>query len=107
MAFYELRQYKVLPGKMDEWVRIMEQEIIPFQVSKGMVICGSFRGETDDSVYVWLRRFESEAEREAQYKAVYESDHWKTYIAPQVPDMLFREQIKVTRIEATPKSVIQ
>jgi hypothetical protein len=70
MAFYELRQYKVLPGKMDEWVRIMEQEIIPFQTSKGMVICGSFRGETDDSVYVWLRRFESEAEREAQYKAV-------------------------------------
>ena len=53
MAFYELRQYKVLPGKMDEWVRIMEQEIIPFQVSKGMVICGSFRGETDDSIYVW------------------------------------------------------
>ena len=29
MAFYELRQYKVLPGKMAEWVRIMEQEIIP------------------------------------------------------------------------------
>jgi len=86
MAFYELRQYKVLPGKIDEWVRIMEQEIIPFQVSKGMVICGSFRGETDDSVYVWLRRFESEAEREAQYKAVYESDHWKNEIAPRVPE---------------------
>jgi len=27
---------------MDEWVKIMEREIIPFQVSKGMVICGSF-----------------------------------------------------------------
>ena len=52
MAFYELRQYKVLPGKMDEWVRIMEQEIIPFQTAKGMVICGSFRAETDDSVYI-------------------------------------------------------
>ena len=74
MAFYELRQYKVRPDKMDAWVRIMEEEIIPFQVSKGMVICGSFRGETDDSAYVWLRRFESEAEREALYKAVYESD---------------------------------
>src|SRR6202007_3371938 len=59
MAFYELRQYKVLPGKMEEWVKIMEEEIIPFQVSKGMVITGSFRGETDDSVYVWTRRFES------------------------------------------------
>ena len=82
MAFYELRQYKVLPGKIDEWVKIMEQEIIPFQASKGMVICGSFRGETDQSVYVWLRRFESEAEREAQYKAVYESDHWKKRDCP-------------------------
>ena len=49
MAFYELRQYFVRPGKMNEWVKIMEEEIIPFQVSKGMVICGSFRGETDDS----------------------------------------------------------
>src|SRR5882672_838561 len=59
MAFYELRQYFVRPGKMDEWVKIMEEEIIPFQVSKGMVICGSFRGETDDSKYVWMRRFDS------------------------------------------------
>ena len=66
MAFYELRQYKVLPGKMDEWVKIMEEEIIPFQVSKGIVITDSFRGETDDSKYVWMRRFESEAQREAE-----------------------------------------
>ena len=65
MAFYELRQYKVLPGKLEDWVRIMEQEIIPFQVSKGMVICGSFQGETDPSVYIWLRRFESEAHKAA------------------------------------------
>jgi hypothetical protein len=50
MAFYELRQYHVRPGKQAEWVKIMEQEIIPFQISKGMVICGSFRGETDESV---------------------------------------------------------
>jgi hypothetical protein len=68
MAFYELRQYHVRPGRMDEWVKIMEEEIIPFQVSKGMVICGSFRGETDHSQYVWIRRFDSEAQREALYK---------------------------------------
>ena len=69
MAFYELRQYKVRPGKMADWLRIMEEEIIPFQVAKGMVITGSYRGESDDSVYVWLRRFESEAQREGLYKA--------------------------------------
>ena len=107
MAFYELRQYKVLPGKMDEWVKIMEQEIIPFQVSKGLVICGSFRGETDDSVFVWLRRFESEAEREAQYKGVYESDHWKNEIAPRVSDYLDRSAMVVTRIVPTAKSAMR
>ena len=107
MAFYELRQYKVLPGKINEWVKIMEEEIIPFQVSKGMDICGSFRGETDDSVYVWLRRFESEAEREALYKAVYESDHWKTKIGPRVPDYLDRSAAVVTRIIPTAKSTMR
>ncbi len=88
MAFYELRQYPVLAGKMDEWVRFMEEEIIPFQVSKGMVITGSYRGEDDDTVYVWTRRFESEAEREALYAAVYESDHWKNEVAPKVPELI-------------------
>jgi hypothetical protein len=107
MAFYELRQYKVRPGKIDEWVKIMEEEIIPFQVAKGMVICGSFRGETDPSVYVWLRRFESEAEREALYKAVYDTDYWKTKIAPRVPDCLDREAMVVTRIVPTAKSTMR
>ena len=104
MAFYELRQYKVLPGKMEEWLKVMEEEIIPFQVSKGMVITGSFRGETDPSVYVWMRRFESEAEREALYRAVYESDHWKEKIAPSIPTLLDRSAMVVTRIVPTAKS---
>lgn len=107
MAFYELRQYKVLAGKMDDWVRFMEDEIIPFQVSKGAVVCGSFRGETDDSVYVWLRRFESEAERERLYEAVYESDRWKNEIAPRLPDMLDRDASVIARVVPTPKSTVQ
>lgn len=107
MAFYELRQYKILPGKMDQWVQFMEQTIIPFQVAQGMVITGSFRGETDDSVYIWTRRFESEAEREALYAAVYESDHWKNTISPKIPEMMDRSALQVTRIVPTPKSGTQ
>ena len=107
MAFFELRQYKVLPGKMDTWVKIMEEEIIPFQVSQGMVIAGSYRHETDDSVYIWIRRFDSEEQRAAQYKAVYESDFWKTKIAPRVPEYLDRSAINVQRIVATPRSPVQ
>jgi NIPSNAP len=45
--FFELRQYVVRPGKQAEWVKCMEEEIIPFQVKMGMVILGSFVGEDD------------------------------------------------------------
>lgn len=107
MAFYELRQYKIRPGKMAAWLKLMEGEIIPFQVKQGMVITGSFRGETDESVYVWIRRFESEAERERLYDAVYKSDFWKNTISPQVGELIDREAIKVQRIVPTKASTAQ
>ena len=53
--FFELREYRTLPGQRENWVRFMEEEIIPFQVSKGMVICGSFVGEEEDDLYIWAR----------------------------------------------------
>ena len=104
--FFELRQYRTKPGQRDKWVKYMEEVIIPFQVSKGMVILGSFVGQEEDDLYVWIRRFDSEEERNRLYQAVYESDYWKNDVAPNIPAMLDREAIKVTRIEATPKSVM-
>lgn len=103
---FELRQYRVYPGQRDGWVKFMEDVIIPFQVSKGMVIVGSFVAEEDPDAYVWIRRFENEQEREQLYKAVYESDHWKNEIAPRVSEMLDRPQMVITRLQPTPKSVI-
>ena len=107
MAFYELRQYRIFPGKMDEWLKIMEEEIIPLQVALGMVITGSYRGEEDDSVYVWTRRFESESERKRLYTAVYESDAWKNDIGPRVAELIDRDAIQVTRLTPTSRSVAQ
>jgi hypothetical protein len=107
VPFYELRQYEIRPGKMAEWLTLMEEEIIPFQVSKGMVIAGSFRGETDDSVYIWMRRFESEQEREKLYATVYQSDHWKTSIADRVGELINRETIQVQRVVPTSLSVLR
>ncbi len=105
--FYEIRQYRILPGKMEEWLQVMEQEIIPFQVACGMVITGSFRGEADDSVYVWMRRFESETDRERLYAKVYESETWKNDIGPRVGELIDRDAIRVTRVVPTPLSVAQ
>jgi NIPSNAP len=107
MAFYELRQYKIRPGKMDDWLKLMQETIMPFQISKGMVITASFRGEQDDSVYVWMRRFESEQQREQLYEAVYQSDRWKNEISPQVAELMDRSAIQVTRLVPSSKSPVQ
>ena len=105
--FFELREYRTQPGQRESWVRFMEEVIIPFQVSKGMVIVGSFVGQEEDDLYIWIRRFEDEQQREKLYQAVYESDTWKDDIAPKISSMIERSKIVVRRIEATPASVLR
>lgn len=105
--FYELRQYGIRRGKIKDWVKLMETEIIPFQVSRGMVVAGSFTVEGDPSRYVWLRRFKSEAERKRLYARVYNSIQWKKVISPKIDKLLDRSSIVVTRIVPTGASVIQ
>jgi hypothetical protein len=107
MPFYEIRHYTLQPGTRDQWVKYMEEVIIPFQTSKGMVINGSFLDEEDENGYVWMRRFESEAQRKELYEAVYGSDTWVNEISPQVSTMLIRESIKVTRVVPTAASEIK
>jgi NIPSNAP protein len=105
--FFELRQYRVRAGQREAWVRLMEEEIIPFQIAQGMVVIGSFVGEQEEDLYVWIRRFESEEAREALYAKVYQSDRWQNDFSPRVGDMLDREKTVVTRLVATPRSVVQ
>lgn len=104
---YELRMYECHPGQRDAWVNYMEEEIIPFQVSKGMVIVGSFVDEQNPNLYVWMRRFVDEEERQRLYEAVYQSEHWKNNLSPRNPSMIIREKIKVLRLNPTAKSVLQ
>ncbi len=107
MALYELRQYKVRDGKMAAWVELMESEIIPYAVSNGMVFTGSFCSEEDPTVYIWIRRFEDEASRERLYAKVYESEHWKTNLSPQIGALLIREESIIHRLVPTSLSVLQ
>jgi hypothetical protein len=58
-------------------------------------------------MYVWIRRFENEAQRQAQYAEVYQSDWWQQNIAPIWQDYHKREDIVVTRLVPTPRSPIQ
>ncbi len=107
MALYELRQYKVRDGQMSAWLELMEGEIIPYVVSKGMVFTASFCAEDDPSVYVWIRRFEDEADRERLYAKVYESEHWKSDLSPRIGELLIREEAIIHRLVPTRLSPMQ
>ena len=50
--FFELREYRMMPGQKQNWVDYMEDVIIPFQVSKGMVILGSFVSRDEEDLYI-------------------------------------------------------
>jgi NIPSNAP len=105
--FFELREYHCQPGKREEWVKMMEEEIIPYQVGKGMVITASFIGEQDEDTYIWIRRFESEEERARLYHAVYQNDYWQKEMSPRIGELLDRSKMKITRLTATAKSVMR
>lgn len=105
--FYEFRRYQAQPGRRDELVAYMQDVIIPFQTAQGMDVTGSFVDEQDPDAYIWMRRFESEAQREELYARVYQSETWTNEMAPRIDALFIRADIKVTRMTPTPKSALQ
>jgi len=77
----------------------MEQVVIPFQVSKCMVVVASFVGQEEGDIYIWIRQFEDEYEPERLHEAVRGSDRWQNEISPKVPSMMDRSSQVVQRIE--------
>jgi hypothetical protein len=104
---YEIRRYQVKPGRRDEWVRYMEETIMPYLIERGMSVMASFLDEEDESGYIWIRRFEDEQERVELYAAVYESDRWQREISPVVSDLVLLDEITVTRAVPTRRSVLR
>ena len=73
-----------------------------------MVITGSYRGEEDDSVYFWTRRFgERGAPQGSSMRRSTRAISGGTKLAPNVVDLIDRDLIQVTRVVPTPRSVAQ
>ena len=103
-AFYEIRRYQAHQGLRDDLVRCMEDVVLPFVRSRGMSVTGSFIDEQDPDGYVWIRRFDSEADRAAQYAAVYQDEQWTAEIGPRVLALMDPEKAVITRALPTPQS---
>jgi hypothetical protein len=92
---------------MQEFLEIMENTIIPFQLSKGMLVIGSFLDLDDEDCYIWLRRYRDEAEKQIVYDRVYGSDYWKEEIRPRISELLVREKTRVNMLSPTAASILQ
>jgi NIPSNAP len=106
-VFFELRQYRIFPGKREQWVKFMEERIMPGQLAHGVVIVGSFVGHDEADLYAWIRRFESEAHLAAVNATYYQSHEWQHELLPMAKQMNDMSRMVVTRLGATPRSVIQ
>ena len=107
MSLFEIRQYYVYPGKMDDWIAFMETEVAPFMTARGMVIPAMFRGEDDDNLHIWIRRFDNEVHRKQAYKAVYQSLDWQENYKPRVRQLVDVEKTIVHRMVGTDRSVLR
>ncbi len=101
---YELREYRIKPGCLEEFVRFMDEELLPFQAGQGATVVGSFTVPGDPGRYVWIRAFADEKERERVCQAIYGSAEWEERLLPKAAALSERSAARITPLESIPGS---
>lgn len=78
----EVRTYRIIPGKRDEFIRYFETKAIPAMRSFGIGVIGPFLDLENENKFSWLRTYASIEERTEKRRAFYESALWKNELEP-------------------------
>lgn len=100
----EIRTYKLQPGKGPEFVAWFENEVAPAMEAAGMPVLGSFVSTEDEDLFVYLRRFEDEEERDRLTAAFYSSDAWLSGMKAKA--LALEQSYEVTLLRSTPQSAM-
>ena len=73
----ELRQYKIVAGKRDAFVKLFEDKFVDSQEELGVRLVGQFRDKDDPNRFVWIRQFADRAARVGALQAFYFGPVWK------------------------------
>jgi len=106
MAVIEVRIYTIHEGKREEFVELYDQVLLPAQREFGLDVLGQFISLDDDQTFVWLRRFDSQEERQRKWDEFYGSDLWKNDLGPRANAMI-KDSDNVIAAAPTPGSAIQ
>ena len=84
----EVRSYRIVPGRREEFIRLFESRAVPALRAHGMKVLGPLIDVENPNKFVWLRSFPSLEERDRMKKAFYEGDLWKNELEALAMPML-------------------
>lgn len=97
----EIRTYRLRPGVLDEFVTWFEDDVQPAMEAAGMTIVGPFIDTEAEDVFVYVRTFADEEERERLTSAFYDSEVWQSGMRERALDLELSYDVAVLR--TTPK----
>lgn len=100
----EIRTYTLHPGKRPQFVAWFETEVVPAMEAAGMTILGSFESMDHDDVFVYLRSFADEEERERLTAAFYTSEAWLSGMRERALELERGYEVRLVR--STPRSAM-
>lgn len=93
----EIRTYRLHPGRRPEFVAWFEEKVAPAMEAAGMTILGTFESTEDDDVFVYLRQFLDEEERDRLTSAFYASDAWLSGMKERALALESEYEVKLVR----------
>ena len=96
----EVRSYRIMAGRREEFIRLFETRAVPAQRALGMRIIGPFLDLENPHKFVFLRGFPSLEERDRMKEAFYEGPLWKDELEQVAMPLI--ESYDVTLCETSP-----
>jgi hypothetical protein len=106
MSVIRVRIYTIHQGKREEFVKLYDEVLLPAQRQFGLEVLGQFISLDDDQTFIWLRRFDSQQERQRKWDEFYGSDLWRNQLGPRA-NPLMQDTSNVIAVQPTPGSAIQ
>lgn len=100
----EIRRYIIVPGRREEFVTWFETEAAPAMTAAGIRVLRSFVSVDDPDVFVYLRGFADEEERDRLTRAFRDSDIWTGRLRERAQELETGYDIEVVR--STPASAV-
>ncbi len=97
----ELRQYRIVSHRRDDFIALFEREFVETQEAVGMRLVAQFRDRGDPDRFTWIRAFPSMAARRASLESFYLGPVWRAHRAAANPMLDDNDNVLLLR-PATP-----